>query len=208
MIEHSIRDTAVDVLKLFKHSKIDKKYQVEELEGEMNYLQSLESFFASNFIWLRDQDGRSPEMVENGTQVAVQLHTFQSTLKMVWIGQPISSQHLRHILILGWDGSKEQNAAYHLHQSNGKYLVEDISADFTFGEGTSFLGACFCYFRGLTYVFGGYKHIDQISIVFPGRIIRVGSLQFPLGGGAVCTSDGAIAYLCFPDNQPKTCWMT
>ena len=43
---------------------------------------------------------------------------------------------------------------------------------------------------------------------FPGRIVRVGSLQFTLGGGAVCTSDGAIAYLCFPDSHPKTCWMT
>jgi len=59
----------------------------------------------------------------------------------------------------------------------------------------------------MTVVAGGSKTVNQISIIYPNRLVRVASMPFALKY-ATCTYNQTAAFLCFPGSARKTCWIT
>ena len=219
-LAHHGNDSGDDIITMvIKYNSPKKSQERKPFKGRMDILDKLESYRGSDYYWRypwkdcsenevnSTVDIESTDQIEfvEDSQLAIQIHAQNFSLDIVWIGNGYEGADEPNALIVGWDAVKNQKVAYVVDLTNGESIQHQ---SYLFGERTDLFGSCIFEYRGLTMVAGGYKEINQISAVFPNRMVRIGSLPFPLSGATCTSDDDGYVYLCFTDDSPSTCWIT
>ena len=68
---------------------------------------------------------------------------------------------------------------------------------FAYGSNTETIGTCSVIWRGNMFLFGGYNHKKQISMVDQCQLKRVGDLPFIMYFGACAQRNDQQVYICF-----------
>ena len=95
-------------------------------------------------------------------------------------------------------------------KSENKPLIIDGNGQskeigFIYGTGTEVASACSVIWRGEMYVFGGYTHQRQISMVDQCQLTRIGDLPFNMYHGACAQRNDQEVFICFEVfNEPST----
>ena len=92
--------------------------------------------------------------------------------------------------------------AYAINTRGG---YRNLSLDFEFGNDAEVSSSCSLQWKNQVYVFGGYNHERQVSMVNGLRLERKGTLDFTFDSGGCTVLNEQTIILCFEFKENKVC---